>query len=188
MVLNGNTLTVNETVARTYAGVISGSGGLIKQGAAALTLSGANTYSGTTTISAGTLQVGAGGTTGTLGTGQVIDNAALSFNRSDALTVANVISGTWDAYQGGCGHLDAVGRQHLHRYHDDQCRNIAGRRRRHDGNAGNGAGHRQCRAQLQPQRCPDGGQRHQRDRDADQGGCGHFDAVGHQYLRRGHDG
>ena len=41
-----------------------------------------------TTISAGTLQVGAGGTAGTLGTGSVVDNSALAFNRSDAITYA----------------------------------------------------------------------------------------------------
>jgi len=57
--LNANTLTVNETGATTYAGVISGTGGLTKAGAAALTLSGANTYTGPTTISAGTLTLGA---------------------------------------------------------------------------------------------------------------------------------
>ena len=46
-----------------------------KLAANAVTLTGTNTYSGTTTISAGTLQVGAGGTAGTLGTGSVVNNA-----------------------------------------------------------------------------------------------------------------
>jgi len=57
--LNGATvaLTVNQTLATTYAGVISGAGSLIKTGAAKLTLSGANTYTGGTTIQEGALVV-----------------------------------------------------------------------------------------------------------------------------------
>jgi autotransporter-associated beta strand protein len=68
-------------------------------------LSGANTFVGTATISGGTLQIGAGGTTGTLGTGTaaVIDNATLAFNRSDSLTVANPISGSGVLNQIGSG-------------------------------------------------------------------------------------
>jgi fibronectin-binding autotransporter adhesin len=51
-------------------------------------LTGANTYSGTTNIGEGSLQVGAGGTTGTLGTGNVVNGGALAFNRSDAVTLS----------------------------------------------------------------------------------------------------
>ena len=57
--LNGNTLTVSEAVATTYSGIVSGTGGITKQGALALTLSGVNTYTGTTAINAGTLALGA---------------------------------------------------------------------------------------------------------------------------------
>ena len=53
---------------------------------ARLTLTGANTYSGGTTISAGTLQVGNGGTTGTHRPATSSTTASLAFNRSDALT------------------------------------------------------------------------------------------------------
>ena len=64
---------------------------------------GSNTY-GYTTISGGTLQIGNGGTTGTLGTGTITDNAALVFNRTDTgLTVANVINGSGSVTQAGAG-------------------------------------------------------------------------------------
>ncbi len=43
----------------TYAGDLSGSGSLTKSGTGMLTLSGTNSYSGGTTVSAGTLQMGA---------------------------------------------------------------------------------------------------------------------------------
>ncbi len=43
----------------TFSGVISGTGALAKSGEGTLTLSGANTYSGGTTISTGTLKLGA---------------------------------------------------------------------------------------------------------------------------------
>lgn len=71
-------------------------GGLTKQtGAGKLTLTGANTYNGLTTISAGTLQVGNGGTTGSLGSGNVVNNASLVFNRTDTgLSVGGNISGS----------------------------------------------------------------------------------------------
>lgn len=56
-------------------------------------LTGSNTYVGMTTISQGTLQVGAGGAVGNLGTGSVVDNGSLVISRSGLVTLANDISG-----------------------------------------------------------------------------------------------
>ncbi len=53
------TINVNSSYTVTYGGVIAGSGALTKAAAGVLTLSGANTYGGATTISAGTLRLGA---------------------------------------------------------------------------------------------------------------------------------
>ena len=77
---------------------ISGTGTVTKRRAGTLTLTGDNTYTGGTTISAGMLQLGNGGTTGSVA-GNIVDNGALVFNRSDALTYAGVISGTGSVTQ-----------------------------------------------------------------------------------------
>jgi len=103
-----NTATLDATLSNSTAifqGVITGAGSITKTGAGIVKLSGANDFSGGLTISAGTLQVGEASTSGTLGLGTVTNNAALIFNRSDALSVANVISGTGSLTQAGAGNL-----------------------------------------------------------------------------------
>ena len=77
----------------TLANQISGTGSLTQQGDGVITLTGANSY-GSTTISSGSLQIGAGSTSGSLGSGAITNNGALIFNRSDAITVANAITGS----------------------------------------------------------------------------------------------
>ncbi|HQU41361.1 MAG TPA: autotransporter-associated beta strand repeat-containing protein, partial [Pirellulales bacterium] len=87
----------------------SSSASLTKAGSGTLILTGNNTYSGGTTISAGTLQVGNDTATGTLGTGAVVDNAALAFYRSGTATIANAISGTGTLTQSSSGTLILTG-------------------------------------------------------------------------------
>ncbi|WP_165920171.1 autotransporter domain-containing protein [Chthoniobacter flavus] len=97
VVLNGATLNVQEDVDTIFAGtIVDGSatgGGLLKAGPGTLTLTGTNTYTGLTTIIAGTLQLGNGGNTGSI-LGDVADNAALVFNRSDDFAFAGNITGS----------------------------------------------------------------------------------------------
>jgi autotransporter-associated beta strand protein len=88
----------------TFAGIISGNS-ITKVGSGIWTLSGNNTYTGTTIISSGALQIGDGGNTGNLGTGNVTDNAALVFNRFDTVICSNIISGTGSLAQSGDGIL-----------------------------------------------------------------------------------
>ena len=54
------TLTVGGASSSTFSGILTGNGGLTKSGAGTLTLSGVNDYSGSTSVTAGTLIVGDG--------------------------------------------------------------------------------------------------------------------------------
>ncbi|OXJ22576.1 hypothetical protein CFB82_40080, partial [Burkholderia sp. HI2714] len=102
-------LTYNLGGTTTINSVIAGTGNLTKAGAGTVILAANNTYGGTTTISAGTLQVGNGGTTGSLGAGNVVDNAALAFNLGSPTTIANVISGGGSLTQAGAGTVVLTG-------------------------------------------------------------------------------
>jgi autotransporter-associated beta strand protein/T5SS/PEP-CTERM-associated repeat protein len=113
---NGGTLSFDHTDDLVFGAAIGNyndspfSGVLVKSGAGTLTLTGANTYSGGTTINGGTLQLGNGGTTGSI-TGNVATSsgATLAFNRSNNLTFAGVISGAGNVAQTGSGVLTLSG-------------------------------------------------------------------------------
>jgi len=99
---SGTTYSVGgKNLATSFDGIFDGTGAtatmflaLTKVGTNMFTLTGSNTYNGVTTISAGTLQIGNGGTSGQLGLGAVVNNAALVFNRSDDITFTNSVSGS----------------------------------------------------------------------------------------------
>jgi autotransporter-associated beta strand protein len=101
--LGSATLTTNGGNANsTFAGVISGTGGLIKSGSGTLLLSNNNSYTGTTAVGAGVLQLGNGGTTGSVsGNISVGSGATLVFDRSDSVTYSGTISGAGGVTQSG---------------------------------------------------------------------------------------
>ena len=100
-----------------FAGVIQNGAGsltLTKTGTGVQTLRGLSTYTGITTISAGTLRVGDGNASASLGTGAVIDNASLVFQVSNNTTFANNISGTGTLTQQGVGTITLTGTNTYH--------------------------------------------------------------------------
>ncbi|WP_176159344.1 beta strand repeat-containing protein [Prosthecobacter debontii] len=83
---NGGTLDL-QTFNTTYSGIISGVGGLTKNGNGTLTLGGANTYDGVTTVNAGTVQVNHSQALGsTLGGTTVASAAILRLNTGVTVT------------------------------------------------------------------------------------------------------
>jgi len=104
-VTNYSSLIFNRADEITVANTISGTGSLTQLGSGTTILTADNDYSGVTRINSGTLQVGAGGTTGSLGTGIVTNNSVLAFDRSNTYTVNNVINGSGALVQNGSGTL-----------------------------------------------------------------------------------
>jgi T5SS/PEP-CTERM-associated repeat protein/autotransporter-associated beta strand protein len=107
-ITNNANLAFDRSDNVSFGGVISGTGTLTTIGGGMVTLTGANTFTGGTVIDAGTLQVGAGGITGSL-LGNVTDNGALVFNRSDNTSLAGAITGTGAVTKLGAGTLTLTG-------------------------------------------------------------------------------
>ncbi|MET3497437.1 autotransporter outer membrane beta-barrel domain-containing protein [Variovorax boronicumulans] len=105
---NAANLSLRTVLALTVSGDVA-AGNVALDASKGAVVTGSIQASGSTTIAAGTsLQIGNGGTTGTLA-GNVIDNGALSFNRSDAVGFAGNIGGTGTLTQAGPGTLTLTG-------------------------------------------------------------------------------
>lgn len=92
---NGNNLTFSS-------GITSAGGPLVKQGDGTLTLTGDNTWDGATVVNAGALQIGNGGTQGSL-LGDIFNNSQVILNRSDVLALTNNVAGSGTLIQRGSG-------------------------------------------------------------------------------------
>ncbi|QJE98552.1 beta strand repeat-containing protein [Luteolibacter luteus] len=112
--ISNRTITLNSGVVTldTGAGDVlfasaignNGSADLVKAGDGKLTLSGDNTHGGMTTISKGTLQLGNGGTSGSV-LGDIVNNGELRISRSADTLFTNLISGTGSMVFQGPGNL-----------------------------------------------------------------------------------
>lgn len=101
--LNQSEITADSDV--TITANLSGSN-LVKKGAARLTLLGYANGIPAPRIEAGTLQIGNGGTVGSISsTANITNSGRLVINRSDALTHTGVISGSGEVEQAGPGVL-----------------------------------------------------------------------------------
>lgn len=98
-----NDLLISAAITQTTAPTIA------KTGAGKITFTGANTHTSVTTVSAGVLQVGTAGTTGTISGGSVVNNATILFNRSNDYTISNIISGSGAIEKLGAGVLTLSG-------------------------------------------------------------------------------
>ncbi len=99
---NNGVLAFNRSDTSVFAGNVTGTGLLLQLGAGATVLTGTSSYGGGTLIAAGTLQLGNGGTTGSI-TGSVTNNGVLAFNRTDSSVFAGAISGSGSVQQLGAG-------------------------------------------------------------------------------------
>jgi autotransporter-associated beta strand protein len=86
----------------------SGTVAVTKIGTGTLTLTGASTYTGGTTISSGALQIGNGTTDGSL-VGDIADNSSLVFANTGNLTFSGAVSGTGGLTMIGAGALTLTG-------------------------------------------------------------------------------
>jgi autotransporter-associated beta strand protein len=99
-----STITAPTTGSATLSGVFSGSGGLIFNGVGTTILTGANTYTGGTTVLSGVLQ---GNTTSLQGA--IVNNSQVVFDQATEGTYSGVMSGTGSLVKQNTGTLILTG-------------------------------------------------------------------------------
>ena len=102
-IANDGTFNYNSTTDQELSGIISGAGALTKDNTSTLTLTGVNTYTGATTISAGTLQLD-----GSLTSAVTVASGA-NLDGEGSTTGALVFSGTTHTINADVGTAAALG-------------------------------------------------------------------------------
>lgn len=96
---------ISNNVSTTIGAVLAGTSGLTKAGSGTLTLSATNTFTGTTTINAGALQLGDGTTRNGSVAGAIINNGALVVANPNGQIFTNTITGSGGFTKTGTGTL-----------------------------------------------------------------------------------
>ncbi|CAN7142283.1 autotransporter domain-containing protein [Bosea sp. LjRoot90] len=130
IIIDTGTLTFNQSSAVTVDSVISGGGSVVKDGAGTLTLTGANTYTGGTTLNQGTLSVSSDGNLGaasggltfggastlqvtaTFSTARAVTlnaNATVEVSASQNFTMDGTITGAGGLIKAGAGTVTLTG-------------------------------------------------------------------------------
>lgn len=103
-IVDDATLAIDLGVGTTLSNTISGTGVLLQSGSGTITLTGTDSYDGATTIQAGGLQIGGGGTVGSIAnTASVTGSGKLIFDRSDSVVFGQLITGSVALVQAGSG-------------------------------------------------------------------------------------
>ncbi len=106
VVLNAGLTTGNDNTTTAYSGAISGAGSLTKIGTGTFSVWGANSYTGGTTVSAGTLE---GNSTSLQGNITDSAGATLLFTQDSDGTYAGNITGAGTVTKAGAGNLTLTG-------------------------------------------------------------------------------
>ena len=100
----------NQNSPETFSRVISGEGNFVKSGIRNLTLRGTNTYSGTTTVNEGILNIASSANLGSANSAVTVASAAyLQFDPATTMTFSRVITGGGGAQKSGFGTLTLSG-------------------------------------------------------------------------------
>ena len=102
-----NNTSKSYTVQGPFA--IAGGAYLNVSGGGLVTVTSNNTNTGGTNISSGTLKVGNGGNSGSIGSGDIVVNGSLIYSRSDSATTLSTITGAGSVTQQGPGLLVLAG-------------------------------------------------------------------------------
>ena len=105
-VTDNSLLTFDVSGTTTLSAAVSGGGGLSQITSSLLIVTGSNTYTGPTTISNGTLQIGSGGTAGSINnTSGIGGNGTLAYDLSNPTTLSFALTGSIGLRQLGSGVL-----------------------------------------------------------------------------------
>jgi outer membrane autotransporter protein len=105
---NAGKIHFDHTDTTAFNAAISGTGTVVKDGIGTAIFTGANTYTGLTTINGGVLQIGNGGATGSI-IGDVVNDALLAVNRTGSFVYGGAISGSGGLRQVGTGTTTLTG-------------------------------------------------------------------------------